>query len=441
MNEYLEQDSHLPFKRLMSQAVPAAVAMLLTSGIVIVDGIFIGRSLGKVGLACVNLSFPLFYLFLALAVTAGVGGAVNTSHALGAGDKSRADHWFSFTLILTLVLTSGLAAVCLLGFNRLLGLLNSRPELAPGLSDYLGILIWFYPSMMVNLVLTIFLRAQGRPGLALAFGLAGNLVNIVLDWAMIPRWGLTGAALASGISQLLPLGISLVWFGSGRSRIRFRWVSLEFSKILKVLYNGVSEMITQLSVGMTTWIFNRVLLARMGVDGVAAYTIIGYMAFIQMMLVTGLAVGMAPIVGYDHGAGRPKRGAGVTRVALGAGAVSGLVCWLLVLLLAVPIAGVFSRGNAAVVQAVGSGGVLFAAAFLFNGFNILITAHFTAIGHAGTSAVIALLRGIVLVNLLVLVLPLVWGNPGIWAAYPLAEVITLGVSFGYYRRWMRGLSL
>ena len=125
----------------------------------------------------------------------------------------------------------------------------------------------------MNILFSIFLRAQGRPGLSLFFGLAGNVLNIGLDYFMIAclGMGLRGAALASGISVLLPM-----------------------------------------CCGLTTWVFNRVLLSRIGIDGVAAYTIVGYIASVQFMIITGFA--------------------------------TGLLCWLLVLVSSTHIAGIFSPG-------------------------------------------------------------------------------------------------
>ena len=193
-------------------------------------------------------------------------------------------------------------------------------------------------------------------------------------------------------------------------------------------------MIGQLSVGFTTWVFNRVILSRMGVDGVAAYTIAGYIAFVQMMVITGFAIGLGPIVGYDFGAGKTDSIRQVMKIAFASGFITGFICWALILFSSAAIAESFSSGNGNIITLAQSGFGLFAAAFLLNGFNILTTAYFTSIGNAGVSLFIASLRGLLLINLFVLTLPLFMGDAGIWLSYPLAELVTLFFAVVFMRQ-------
>lgn len=437
-NQFLELESK-PARQFFSFSLPAIAGMLLTSGIIIVDGLFIGNYIGKTGLAAVNLTLPVLYLFLGIAVMTGVGGAVHTGHALGAGNPHLAGQWFSLTTALTAGIVGMLAMACLLFLDPLLALLNSDPGLHIPLKTYLGSILVFYPMMMMNIVFSIFLRAQGRPGLSLFFGLAGNVLNIGLDYLMIAclGMGLRGAALASGVSVLLPMCCGLAWFIWGRSALRFRKPDRRPHEVARIFFNGSSEMIGQLSIGLTTWVFNRVMLSRIGVDGVAAYTIVGYIAFVQFMIITGFATGLGPIVGHSFGAGKTGHIKAVTTIALVSGFAAGLLCWLLVLLSSTDIAGIFSPGSMHVTHLAQSGFGLFTAAFLFNGFNILITAYFTALGNAKRSAAIAVLRGLVLVNIFVLALPRVFGEAGIWLSYPLAEITTLLFSLTWLRQSFR----
>ncbi|OGR27632.1 MAG: hypothetical protein A2277_13250 [Desulfobacterales bacterium RIFOXYA12_FULL_46_15] len=425
-----------PVARFFSFSVPAILGMLLTSGIVIVDGLFIGNIIGKEGLAGVNLTLPVLYLFLGVSIMIGVGGAVKTGHSLGAGKEGEAAGYFSSTIMLAAILIIAMAVLCLVFFEPLLGKLNTDPALNGFVSSYLRAILWFYPAMMMNIVFSIFIRAEGKPGLSLFFGVAGNILNIVLDYLMIVRWGmgLRGAALATGISVLVPMWCGILYFLSGRSVLQFVKFSWEWQDIRQIIYNGSSEMIGQLSVGFTTWVFNRVILSRMGVDGVAAYTIAGYIAFVQMMVITGFAIGLGPIVGYDFGAGKTDSIRQVMKIAFASGFITGFICWALILFSSAAIAESFSSGNGNIITLAQSGFGLFAAAFLLNGFNILTTAYFTSIGNAGVSLFIASLRGLLLINLFVLTLPLFMGDAGIWLSYPLAELVTLFFAVVFMRQ-------
>ena len=288
-----------PVVQFLSFSLPAIVSLLLTSGIVVVDGLFIGNFIGKAGLAGVNLTLPVLYLFLGVAIMIGVGGAVKVGYALGAQNQGRADRYFSATVVLAVIINTVLTLSCLMFLDLLAAKLNTDPTLHGHVVSYLGTILWFYPAMTINIVLSIIIRAQGRPGLALFFGVAGNALNLGLDYVMIAFWGmgLRGAALASGISIIIPMCCGIGYFLSPRSHLRFVKFAWDWRETAGILVNGSSEMIGQLSIGLTTWLFNTVILARLGVDGVAAYTIVGYMAFVQMMIVTGLATGLGPIVG------------------------------------------------------------------------------------------------------------------------------------------------
>ena len=165
-------------------------------------------------------------------------------------------------------------------------------------------------------------------------------------------------------------------------------------------------MIGQISIGLTTWVFNRVMLFRIGVDGVAAYTIVGYAAFVQFMIITGFAVGLGPIVGYSFGAGKTAHIRKIMRIALISGAVTGVFCWLVVLLSSTGMAALFSPGNPQIRILAKSGfGPVCVGFSVQTDFNILVTAYFTAIGNARISAVISAMRGLFLINLFVLTLP------------------------------------
>ena len=425
-----------PVAQFFAYSIPAIVSMLLTSGIIIVDGLFIGNIIGKIGLASVNLTLPVLYLFLGIAIMIGVGGAVKVGHALGAENLELARKHFSATIALAVLVITVLTAVCLVFLEPILSILTSQRVLHGTIRLYLGTILWFYPAIMINIVFSILIRAQGNPGLSLLFGLAGNCLNLVLDYLMIARWGmgLRGAALASGISVLIPMSCGILYFVSGRSILGFLKFPWNWSDVFETLFNGSSEMIGQLSIGFTTWVFNTIILSRLGVDGVAAYTIVGYTAFVQMMIITGFATGLGPIVGYYYGAGNTDHIRKVMKIALAAGFISGVICWLMVLFSSTSIASLFSRGNSNIIELARSNFVQFTAAFVLNGFNILITGYFTSIGNARISVVISILRGFILINLFVVVLPLLMGNAGIWISYPLAELVALAWSIIFFRQ-------
>jgi putative MATE family efflux protein len=416
-----------PAAQFFSYSIPAIVGMLLTSGIVIIDGLFVGNIIGKKGLASISLTLPVLYLFLGIAIMIGVGGSVKAGHSLGADKQNDASRHFSLTIVLAVIILLILTLLCFLFFDPLLKMINTNQELSQFVGEYLRTILWFYPVMMINIVFSIFMRAQGNPGLSLLFGVGGSILNIILDYLMIARWGLGlyGAALASGISVIIPMSCGIFYFLSRRSTLQFIKFSWKWQSIGQILFNGSSEMIGQLSIGLTTWVFNMIILSRMGIDGVAVYTIVGYTAFVQIMIITGFATGLSPIVGYSFGAGKTEHIKLIMRIALISGFVTGVICWIVVLFSSTTIASAFSSGNENISILAKSSFGLFTTAFLLNGFNILITAYFTSIGKAKISIAIASMRGLLLINIFVIILPEIMGNTGIWISYPLTELVTL----------------
>ena len=425
-----------PAAQFFSFSIPAILGMLLTSGIVIIDGLFIGNIVGEAGLASVNLTLPVLYLFLGTAIMIGVGGSVKAGHSLGSGRQDQASRHFSLAIALSIITISTLTLLCVLFIEPLVETINTKQALHPYVRTYLGTILWFYPAMMINIVFSIFMRAQGKPGLSLFFGVAGNALNVVLDYFMIARWGmgLYGAALATGISVMVPMACGILYFLSKYSVLNFVPFSWKLPDIGQTIFNGSSEMIGQLSVGFTTWMFNRVILSRMGVDGLAAYTIIGYITFVQIMIITGFAIGLGPIVGYSYGAGKTDHIRRIMKTAMMSSFFTGLVCWAIVLVSSTAIAASFSPGNENIIAISKSGFNLFSVAFLLNGFNMMITAFFTSIGSAKRSLIIASLRGLLLINLFVLILPSFMGDSGIWLSYPLAELVTLCFSIVFLKQ-------
>ena len=415
-----------PAAEYFSFALPAIIGMILTAGIVVVDGIFIGRAIGSAGLASVNLTLPVFHVFLGITIMVSVGGAVKSSRLLGQKKAGEAGSVFAGTLVLSVLSTVVLLILLVIFFEPVMGLIRAGGELYDLCRSYFSVIRWFYPVMMLNISLSVFVRTAGRPELSLVFGLMGNVLNIILDYLLIMRFnmGLSGAAAASGVSVTIPLLCSVLFFKSGKSSLSFGKLRLSGRLVAGIFANGSSEMIGQLSVTISVWLFNAIVLKRLGVDGLAAYTIVSYFIMLQGMVLTGLATGLGPVCGYHFGAGHHERLVKILKTALAAGFAAGILGWLIVILCGRPAAAFFSGGNAEVVRIAAGSYTVFTAAFLINGFNLLTSGFLTSLGRARASFVVAALRGLVLNTAALLIFPVLFGDQGIWWTFPVAEALT-----------------
>ncbi len=411
------------------QAIPAIVSMLLTSGVVLVDGAFLGRTVGPEALAAVNLALPLLYAFMGSALLVAVGFSSPATVALGKGDDRLASRYFSAAFITVAVACSLAALIAWASVDGLVGLLarGAGPGLERYLGDYLGTMAPGYAVMMLNMLLMVFMRAEGRPLEALSIGLAANAANVILDWLFIVRLGLgaSGAALATGFASAIGCALGLARIVRGRSSFRLTRPSLGARDYLGALANGASEAIGQYSVTITSWLVNGACLAAMGPAGLAALTVAGYLSFVESMVVTGLCIGMAPIAGRAAGAGDAASGLGVYRLAVRASLAVGAASFAVAVAWGGAVASFWSGGDHEVALAASRGFALFGIGFLFNGFNACASAWHTALCDARRSGAIALLRGLALPAAAILVLPSVLGAAGVWLAMPVSEALTL----------------
>jgi Na+-driven multidrug efflux pump len=429
-----------PSARFFANAVPAMIGMTLTSGVVVVDGLFIGRFIGSAALAAVNLTVPVLYLFMAIAIMIAVGGSSIASPLLGSGKAKEAARVRSASLVLLVSLTVLLSAAVALFRSPLLGLLGAaatRPP-TPGPTRFHVRGLPRHDAVHRSIHLP---PGAGEPVAALRNGLVANLVNVALDWLFIvgAGWGVGGAAAASIIASICGAGLSVLTAIKGGERLAFGRPAFKADELALVFGNGSSEFVSQLSVMISSWAFNRATLSMLGTAGLAAMTVMGYLAFIESMLVSGCSIGLAPIVGFGWGAGESgtvraaRRTAQVTAGAIGAA----------FLLFAVAggrsFAAVWTGGDPGVTSIVAGAFAIYATAFLLNGYNLLASAFLTSLQDAVGSAAVAVLRGLVLPVALIALLPRILGVTGLWLAVPVAEAVTLIAAFPLNRRGLRKL--
>jgi Na+-driven multidrug efflux pump len=429
-------------RQFLQYAIPGVIGMLLTSFIPLVDGLFIASAVGQEGLAATTILLPFLYLLLGLTIMAGAGGLSLALRQKGAGDHESANRTFTLTLLTAAALLVLPILAGVLFRNPLLTLLQAGGGLRLPAGEYFGTMIFFYPFMMGNILFMMFIRGEGKPGFSLLFGLAGNGLNILLDWLFIIRFGMgmRGAALASGIAVLLPFLAGMAWFLSGRSGFRFARPSA-LSPVRDILFNGSSELAGQLSAALVTALFNGVILRAAGITGVAAWTVGGYLLFLQTMVLTGTAQGIAPLASLSLGGRLYDRLRALVRLTFSAALVLGAVTAGVALLLSGPFPRLFADripgGAAPEFPAMARTVIRFlSGTFLLNGINILFSMFLTALGDARGSGLISGLRGLVLMSVLVFLLPPFLGLTGIWLCPLLSEAATLIVTLLLVNRTM-----
>ena len=422
-------------RTILAFSVPAIISMVLTSLINVADGFFMGNFIHKDAIAAVNLGLPIIYLFLATGLMVSVGGSVIAGMSIGRKDEESCCSVFSQTIATCAVASVLLSVVMFFLLRTILAVLGAEGKVAEYFLQYYTILLFELPVMTVNASLGMFVRAEGRPQFYMAVTAFTCVLNILLDWLFTAGFGfgVRGIAAASLVSAVL--GFALLRFYFAKKARVFRFAKFRFDRGIfrSTMLNGLSEFIGELSMCISIAAYNFVIMRRIGVDGVTAFTVVGYTAYVFSLVVCGFGQGMAPLASFVYGAKEKllarKLFTRTVLLVLAAGcATVALVGFG---------SGWYSRifvSDAEVQQMIKSGILIFMWDFVLCGLNAIASFYFTSIGKAKESAVISSARGLVILLAAIFVLPAILGMNGVWLASPATEILTLAITLFYLKK-------
>lgn len=419
---------HFSYKKLIKFVLPPIVMMVFTSVYGVVDGLFVSNFVGKTAFAAVNLIIPVIMAFAAVGFMIGAGGSALVSKILGEGDRERANRCFS--MLVTALIGAGLILTALSEaiLRPVAGALGAEGEMLDDCVLYGAInLAGLVPYMLQNAFQTFFPTAE-KPKLGLLVIVAAGLTNAALDALFIVgfRWGLVGAAAATVTGQVVGGVLPLVYFTKKNgSLLRFRPTRISVKTLAKACANGSSEMLTNLSISVVNMLYNFQLIRFAGADGVAAYGFIMYVNFVFISIFLGYSIGVAPVVGFNYGAGNRRELKSLFLKSLTVIAAFAVVMVSLALALNAPLSYLFVGYDKDLYELTRRGFFIYSFAFLLIGFNVFSSAFFTALNNGLVSAVLSFLRTLVFQIVGVLVLPLLFGLDGIWFSIIAAE--SLGI--------------
>ena len=293
--------------------------------------------------------------------------------------------------------------------------------------------------MSFKLFFEYLVRTDGRPNIGMLMSMTGLILNVVLDYIFVALFdmGTLGAAwgtfLSITVSMLIGLGYFLKY-----SHIKFCKPRLNWTVLFKSCTNGSSEMLTEMSTGITTFLFNLIIMKFFGEDGIAAVTIIMYIYYFFISFYMGIAVAIAPVVSYNVGSRNHTKIKETTRYSFITIALSSVLILAVSLLCGKQIIHLFVDGGN-VFTLTWDGLKLFSPVFLFIGLNVFLSGYFTALGNGFISALISSLRSLILVVVFILILPNIIGVSGVWITMPLAEATTIFIAIYLYQTYGKEL--
>ena len=430
----IQLSDHFNYKKLFLFTLPSVVMMVFTSVYGVVDGFFVSNFAGKTAFAAINLIMPFIMILGSIGFMIGTGGSALVSYTLGTGDKEKANRYFSMMVYFT-VLTGILLTVLGIIFVRPMAKLFGADESMMDTCVLYGrIVIAFNATFMLQNIFQSFFVVAEKPRLGLIVTVAAGVTNMVLDALFVGafKWGIVGAALATGISQSIGGLLPLLYFAlPNNSPLQLTRTRFELAPLLKASSNGCSELMSNVASSLIGIVYNYQLMRLGGENAVATYGVLMYVQFVFIAMFIGYSVGSAPIIGYHYGAGNYEELQNMRCKSLKIMSIAGVLMAILGFALAPVISGIFVGYDAELLSMTITAFRIFSFCFVLAGINIFTSSFFTALGNGPISAAVSFLRVLVFQLSSVLILPILFGLNGIWLANIVAEICAVIVSISF----------
>lgn len=435
------------FFSLMKFAVPSIFALVFVAVYQLVDGMFIEKfvgtpEVGEISIAAVNLFYPILSLFVAAGIMLGTGGNAVVVKLLGEGKKKEADRIFSETIIFSVIVSVIISAICLIFRETIMVWLGASEINVEYLRPYYTVLSAAGPVIMLQMALGVMLIGEGRSVLAAVLLIIGGVLNCVLDWLFMAvfHWGITGAAIATAIGYAVTIFYAIYYYSPvGKSKYKIRITGIKIREIGFICFNGSSEMISNLSGGVTALFMNHIIFRFQGEIGQSALSVVLYFQFIIIAVFMGFTMAVAPVFSYHYGTGNKEMRAKVFKLSILWTAILGIVLSVLFFLFREPIVGLFFNKGTRIYELTMKGFMFAVPAALFVGFNAFASALFTAFSNGGISAFLSVLRTLIILTGMLFLLSWLFGENGMWVSWAATEAISLVVSavflFAYRKKY------
>ena len=426
-----ELSGHFNLKRLLGFTLPSGIMLIFTSVYGIVDGYFVSNYAGKTPFAAVNFIMPVLMILGCIGFMFGTGGGALIAKTMGEGESKKANEIFTLIVAVSAACGVVLSVLGIIFLPRLAELFGTDGQMLENSVTYGRIILAALPFYILQFEFQCLFATAGKPRLGLIVTAAAGIANMVLDALLVAvfPFGLKGAAAATAISQFLGGTIPLLYFCRKNNSL-LRFVKCRFDKkvLLKTCTNGSSELMSNISMSVVSMLYNVQLMKYAGENGIAAYGVLMYVSMIFQAVFIGYAVGSAPIISYNYGAGNKAELKSLLKTSAAFMAVCALIMFAAGELLSKPLSLLFVGYDKELHGITAHAFSIFSFSFLLSGFAIFGSSFFTALNDGFTSAAISFLRTLVFQIAAVLIFPLFFKLDGIWFSIVAAEIMAVCVT-------------
>ena len=417
-------------KLIFKYSIPAVISSLVGSIYNIVDQIFIGNSVGKLGNAATNVAVPLVMIIVTLAMMFGVGGASAFSLYLGAKDERKAKSVVGTAISMLILSGAAIGIVSFVFIESILTVFGGRGQTLEYAIEYTRIVALGAPFAMLETGGSQLIRADGSPRYAMLSNMSGAVLNCILDPIFIfgLNMGMTGAALATVIGQFVGGVLILFYFSRFKSfKLTLRGFIPNRQALRRICSLGMAAGANQLAVTAVQIVMNNTLghygeLSQYGRDiPLACVGVITKVSSVFSGVMFGIAQSTQPIIGYNYGAKNTERvKATFKRAAIIILCIS-TAAFLCFQIFPRQIIRIFGSGDELYYEFGERYFHIFLFCIIIAGLQILCAQFFPSIGKGGAGTVVSLSRQVFFLLPLVVIFPMIWGIDGVLWAGPIAD--------------------
>lgn len=428
-------ETKMSYPEFLKYLMPSVLTMVFLSFYTTIDGYFVSKYAGSDALAGINIVIPITCVIFGTSVMLATGSGAIIGEKLGQKKDDEANAIFTYIAIVLMILSIFFTIFGIIYLEPICIFLGSSERLLPHVLPYAFVIFLGSIPMSFKLFFEYLVRTDGKSSIGMIMSLTGLILNFIFDYFFVAVLDLKtlGAGIGTTLSILVSMLIGLIYFLKF-SHLKFTKPILDKDILIHSCTNGSSEMLTEMSTGITTFLFNVIIMKYYGEDGVAAVTIIMYIYYFFIAFYMGIAVATAPVVSYNLGARNYEKIKETTDYSFITIIVSSILITAISLLFGKQIIHLFVD-DGHVFNLTWDALKLFSLVFLFIGYNVFISGYFTALGNGFLSALVSSLRSLILVVIFLIVLPKVIDVSGIWLTMPMSEAVTIFIAFNLYRKY------
>ena len=418
-------------KLLKNYAVPAIIAMTASSLYNIIDSIFIGHGVGPLAIAGLAVTFPLMNLSAAFGSLVGVGATTMISVLLGQKNYEVANKVLGNVVILNVLIGIIFMTVSLIFLDPILYFFGASENTIEYAREYMQIILAGNAVTHLYLGLNSVLRASGNPRMAMYL----TILSVIINTAVAPvlifglDMGISGAAIATVLAQVVALTIILVYFSRkdrllhfSRKIFRFDWRIAKDSLAI-----GLAPFLMNAAACIVTLFINQQLKKYGGDLAIGAYGIVNRISFLFIMIIMGLNQGMQPIAGYNFGTRNYTRVKAVMWKTVQFATMVSTTGFLIAMLIPELAVSVFTSDEELIGLA-SKGLRMLTIAYPLVGFQMVASNFFQCLGMVNKAILLSMSRQLLFLIPCIYVLPIFFGNIGVWMSFPIADFAAFAIS-------------